>query len=207
MHSNQQLIDHLIASGVLRSLSLINAFKKCDRIDFVPEEFRPYAYEDRPLPISNGQTISQPYTVAIMLELLQPHSGDKVLDIGSGSGWTTALLATTVGESGFVEGIDIIPSLVEYGKENLQTAGIYNASISLIDSQILGKPGRRYDRILVSASAPEMPRALFDQLKSGGTLVIPVQNSIWRLTKHEDETFDAYELPGFVFVPLIGSKT
>lgn len=203
MYSNKQLIDHLIVSGVLRSLSLIDAFKKCDRIDFVPEEFRPYAYEDRPLPISNAQTISQPYTVAIMLELLQPNKGDKVLDIGSGSGWTTALLATAVGESGIVEAVEIVPSLVEYGRKNLQRAGIYNASISLIDPQTLGKPGQRYDRILVSASAPEMPRALFDQLKSGGTLVIPVQNSIWRIIKQEDGTFDSYELPGFVFVPLI----
>lgn len=203
MYSNEQLIDHLIASGVLRSPFLIDAFKKCNRIDFVPEEFRPYAYEDRPLPIEKAQTISQPYTVAVMLELLAPRIGDKILDIGSGSGWTTALLSTLVGESGSVEGIEIVPSLVEYGKENLQRANIHNASISLSDPQTLGKPGQRYDRILVSASAPEMPFTLFDQLKSGGTLVIPVQNSIWRILKQEDGTLDAYELPGFVFVPLI----
>jgi protein-L-isoaspartate(D-aspartate) O-methyltransferase len=203
MDSNQQLIDHLISKGVLRSPSLIHAFQKCDRALFVPYEFRPYAYEDRPLPISNAQTISQPYTVAIMLELLQPHIGDKVLDIGSGSGWTTALLATAVGTSGFVEGIEIIPSLVEYGKNNVQKADIRNAEITLSDPSILGKPGEMYERILVSASAPEMPKALFNQLKAGGRLVIPVENSIWRITKYEDGTFDAYEFPGFQFVPLI----
>lgn len=203
MENNKQLIDHLIRTSVLRSPSLIDAFQKCDRALFVPDEFRPYAYEDRPLPISNAQTISQPYTVAIMLELLEPHSGDTILDIGSGSGWTTALLATAVGPSGFVEGIEIVPSLVNYGKNNLQKANIRNANISLTDSEIPGKPGEMYERILVSASAPEMPKQLFDQLKAGGRLVIPVKNSIWSITKYEDKTFDAYEFPGFQFVPLI----
>lgn len=203
MQSNSQLIERLISAGVLRSPSLIDAFIKCDRALFVPDGFRQYAYEDRPLPISNAQTISQPYTVAIMLELLQPHRGDKVLDIGSGSGWTTALLATAVGTSGFVQGVEIIPSLVEYGKNNVAKTDIQNADIELSDPTILGKPGEMYERILVSASAPKMPDILFNQLKAGGRLVVPVENSIWSITKYEDETIDAYEFPGFQFVPLI----
>lgn len=203
MQSNTQLIERLISAGILRSPSLIDAFIKCDRALFVPDEYRQYAYEDRPLPISNAQTISQPYTVAIMLELLQPHSGDKVLDIGSGSGWTSALLATAVGMSGFVQGVEIVPSLVEYGKKNVEKAGIRNVDIELSDPTILGKPGEMFDRILVSASAPKMPKMLFNQLKAGGKLVVPVENSIWSITKYEDESIDAYELPGFQFVPLI----
>lgn len=203
MSGNEQLINHLVASGVLRSPSLINAFHLCDRILFIPEELYAYAYEDRPLPIGKAQTISQPYTVAIMLELLHPRIGDTVLDIGSGSGWTTALLATAVGPEGFVEGVEIIPHLVEYGRESLKKAKIDNAAITLSPPSVLGKPGKLYDRILVSASAPEMPRILFDQLKVGGVLVIPVKNSIWRITKNEDGTFATYELPGFRFVPLI----
>lgn len=203
MQSNKELIEHLIGAGVLRSPAIVDAFKQCDRALFVPSEFRPYAYEDRPLPIGKAQTISQPYTVAIMIELLQPRIGDTILDIGSGSGWTTALLSTLAGESGFVEGIEIIPSLVEYGKNNLQKANIRNAKITLGDPSSLGKTGKLYDRILVSASAPEMPKALFDQLKPGGKLVIPVENSIWRIARYEDGTIDAYELPGFQFVPLI----
>lgn len=203
MYGNEHLIRHLVHTGALRSDSLINAFKRCDRIRFIPEELSPFAYDDAPLPIGRGQTISQPYTVAVMLELLHPRIGDKVLDIGSGSGWTTALLASAVGTSGEVEGVEIIPSLVEYGRENLQRAGIGNASISLSDPSALGKPGKLFDRILVSASAPEMPTELFDQLKSGGILVIPVQKSIWRIIKKEDGTCDFYELPGFQFVPLI----
>lgn len=203
MDGNQQLINHLIGSGALRSPSLIDAFQQCDRLLFIPEELYPDAYEDRPLPIGKGQTISQPYTVAIMLELLHPQPGEKILDIGSGSGWTTALLAAAVGTEGFVEGIEIIPHLVEYGRESLHKARITNASIASADPLSLGRAGEVYDRILVSASAPEMPSELFDQLKPEGTLVIPVRNSIWRVTKEADGSITRYELPGFVFVPLI----
>lgn len=203
MHTNQQLIDHLIRSGVLRSPSLIDAFKQCDRILFVPEELHTEAYGDYPLQIGAGQTISQPYTVAIMLEMLHPRAGDKILDIGSGSGWTTALLATAIGENGFVEGIERVSYLVEYGRKNLKKMHITNASIELAESSVLGKPGNRYDRILISASAPHMPLPLFDQLKPDGILVIPVGNSIWRITKDQTGKISTYELPGFVFVPLI----
>lgn len=203
MHTNQQLIDHLITSGVLRSPTLIQAFEICDRILFIPGELHAEAYGDYPLQIGAGQTISQPYTVAIMLEMLHPRAGDKVLDIGSGSGWTTALLATAVGESGFVEGIERVASLVEYGRRSLNRAHIRNAVIDLADPSVLGKPDHRYDRILVSASALDMPTELFDQLKPGGILVIPVEDSIWRVTKDQTGKIDLYELPGFRFVPLI----
>lgn len=203
MQNNEQLIHHLMETGVLLSPNLINAFRKCDRILFVPQELHPYAYMDRPLPIGVSQTISQPYTVAVMLELLNPMVGNRVLDIGSGSGWTTALLATAVGKSGFVEGVEIIPSLVKYGNTNLMKANIDNASITLAHPSILGKPVEMFDRILVSASAAEMPVALLDQLKPNGVLVIPIENSIWRITKKEDGTYERYEFPGFVFVPLI----
>lgn len=203
MNGNRQLINHLIDSGVLRSLSLINAFQTCDRILFVPENLRPYAYDDRPLPIGEGQTISQPYTVAVMLELLHPRVGNKILDIGSGSGWTTALLASAVGNDGFVTGMERVAELVEYGRERLIKAKITNASITQADPSALGKPGTQYDRILVSASASDMPKELIEQLKAGGILVIPIGNSIWRITKEEDGRISFYELPGFVFVPLI----
>ncbi len=203
MENNSELIEHLVRSGILRSKKLIGAFERCDRTLFVPDEFRLYAYEDRPLPIMKGQTISQPYTVAVMLELLELSEGNRVLDIGSGSGWTTALLADTVGESGYVKGVEIVPELVTFGQQNLDKAGIKNASILQSEPPILGKPGERFDRILVSASASHMPTELFDQLKNGGKLVIPIQNSIWAVTKYEDGTTSAQELPGFRFVPLI----
>lgn len=203
MDENRLFVDYLIQRGVLRSPSLIDAFLRCDRMLFVPDHLKGGAYGDYPLSIGEGQTISQPTTVAIMLELLAPQEGNRILDIGSGSGWTTALLASAVGDNGYVEGMERIKSLVEFGRENLRKAGIANASIEPSDTAALGKPGRQYDRILVSASAPVMPSELFDQLKPDGSLVIPVHNSLWHFTKNAEGAIDAYELPGFRFVPLI----
>lgn len=178
MKTHQELIDFLIASGRLYSPNLIKAFHRHNRILFVPQELQSETYGHYPLSIGMGQTISQPTTVAIMLEILHPVAGDRVLDIGSGSGWTTALLACAVEPNGFVEGVERIPSLVEYGKKSLQKAGVTNASIEFANPSVLGKPGHLYDRILVSASANDIPSLLLDQLKDGGTLVAPVGHSI-----------------------------
>ncbi|MFA6188414.1 MAG: protein-L-isoaspartate O-methyltransferase [Sulfuricurvum sp.] len=206
MHSNQELVDYMIAAGVLYTPALIIAFRRCDRMLFVPEELYTETYGDYPLSIGMGQTISQPTTVAIMLELLHPQAGNRVLDIGSGSGWTTALLASIVGDEGFVEGIERIPSLVEYGRNSLTRAHVHNASIEFADPHILGKPGHLYDRILVSASADEMPNSLLAQLKPGGIMVIPILESVWRIKKDADGKIHNDELPGFRFVPLITSN-
>ncbi len=203
MSENQHLIEHLISTGVLYSPSLIKAFQECDRLKFVPEALASFAYADHPLPIGEGQTISQPSTVAIMLELLEPQRGNHIFDIGSGSGWTTALLAKTVGNEGVVEGIERIPFLIGYSRQKLHQLHINNASIELANPAYLGKKGCLYDRILVSASASRMPEALFEQLKQGGILVVPVENSLWRITKQQDGAIDSYECAGFSFVPLI----
>ncbi|MDD5211681.1 MAG: L-isoaspartyl protein carboxyl methyltransferase [Sulfuricurvum sp.] len=206
MKTHLELIDFLIASGSLYSSNLIKAFRRHNRNIFVPQELQSETYGDYPLSIGMGQTISQPTTVAIMLELLQPVAGNRVLDIGSGSGWTTALLASAVEPNGFVEGIERIPSLVEYGKSSLHKAGIINASIEFASPSALGKPGHLYDRILVSASADKLPSLLLDQLKNEGTLVLPIGHSIWRITKGLDGKLTLYEFPGFRFVPLIASE-
>lgn len=203
MQTHQKLIDSMIASGVLYSPRLIKAFHRCNRMYFVPDELQSETYGDYPLSIGMGQTISQPTTVAIMLELLRPQSGHKVLDIGSGSGWTTALLALAVEPNGFVEGLERVPSLVEYGRNSLKRVRITNASIDFADPDALGKPGHHYDRILVSASADKLPKILLEQLNSGGILVIPILGSIWRFIKKENKEITSQELPGFRFVPLI----
>lgn len=203
MSDNRRFVDYLSEQGVLHTPALIDAFLRCDRILFVPEALRNEAYGDYPLQIGSGQTISQPSTVAIMLEMLSPKPGEKVLDIGSGSGWTTALLASAVGEKGYVEGVERLETLVEYARANLRKAGIQNASIEHTQTSEPGKPGHRYDRILVSASAAHMPRKLLDQLNPEGVLVIPVRESLWRIARHADGTVDAFEFPGFRFVPLI----
>jgi len=203
--NNETLIAGMIASGVLRTPELVEAFRKIDRKAFVPEGFGETIYVDAPLPIGEGQTISQPSTVAFMLELLGAKKGDRVLDIGSGSGWTAALLGTIVGPEGEVTGLERQKALVERGRSNIAPFGFENVRIEAA-GDTLGKPGETFDRILVSASAPEIPRQLFTQLKSGGVLVIPVQNSIYRFTKLSGSEIRQEEFPGFVFVPLIYEK-
>lgn len=200
--SNESLVDFMIKEGVLHTPSVIDAFRFTDRTVFVPEETASEQYGDYPLPIGGGQTISQPSTVAIMLELLGAQSGDKVLDIGSGSGYTTALLSHIVGENGSVVGIDRVDSLVEYGKKRLEILGIKNAKIEKAGNK-LGKPDEHFDRILVSAAAEEFPKSLIYQLNIGGVAVVPVGNNIIRAVKKQGGEADLESIYGFRFVPLI----
>ncbi len=202
MKSNKELIRSMQNSGVLRTPRIIKAFEKIDRKYFVPEGFEETIYVDAPLPIGKGQTISQPTTVAFMLEWLDAKEGDRVLDIGSGSGWTAALLSEIVGENGEVIGMDRVDELVEVGQKNLAQFGFKHSYIEKAGEK-LGKPGKEFDGILVSASAPEIPSELLEQLKIGGTAVIPVQYSIFKFKKLSNTEVQKDEYPGFVFVPLI----
>ncbi len=203
MNSLNELIESMIFSGVLKSPKIIDAFKIIDRKYFIPKEHLDKTYIDAPLPIGKDQTISQPSTVAFMLELLNPNVGDKVLDIGSGSGWTTALLCQIVGDSGSVIGVERVDELVKKGSYNLSKFKfLKNCKIQKADQQ-LGITGETFDKILVSASADKVPNELFKQLKTGGTLVIPIKNSIFKFIKTTNDEIKVQEFPGFVFVPLI----
>lgn len=196
------LIAQLKDRGALRTPRLIRCFESIDRKDFVPDGEKGAAYGDFPLPIGFGQTISQPYTVAFMLELLGAGEGDRVLDIGSGSGWTTAILACVVGAGGSVTGLERVEELVRFGNQNLAKYDLPQAEICPAGVE-LGMPGEQFDRILVSASAARFPKELIDQLAPGGVLVIPVEYSIFRVEKLEEGEVVYDEYPGFVFVPLI----
>ncbi len=203
MKNMQALVNAMISSDMLRSPQIIDAFRVVDRKYFVPDSFSKHIYVDAPLPIGNNQTISQPSTVAFMLEHLDVHYGDKVLDIGSGSGWTTALLCNIVGKEGSVTGLERVEALVEQGKKNLSPFNLYSHCHIKKAGEHLGLPGEQFDRILVSASADQIPEELFSQLNVGGTLVIPVGNSIFKFKKISDTYIDREEFYGFVFVPLI----
>lgn len=204
MQTNEELVQHLIDTGVLRTKRIIDAFRAIDRKDFVPQDLQAGKYVDRPLPIPAGMTISQPTTVAFMLELLQPHPGEKILDVGSGSGWTTALLAELTGENGEVYGVEIVPELVKFGQKNLNSYEYSWATIR--KSKAMGLPEHApYDRVLVSASADRIPEELVDQMRDGGVMVCPVRESIWLIEK-EDDSIRKKEFPGFRFVPLMNDR-
>lgn len=203
MKKMDELVDAMISSGMLRSPLIIDAFRTIDRKYFVPESYIDETYIDAPLPIGNYQTISQPSTVAFMLEKLDPKDGNRVLDIGSGSGWTTALLCYMVGDKGSVTGVERIESLVEQGKNNLSKFRFNSHCHIERAGDKLGIPGEKFDRILVSASADDTPEELFRQLKIGGILVIPIRESIFKFTKISETEIKKEEFYGFVFVPLI----
>jgi protein-L-isoaspartate(D-aspartate) O-methyltransferase len=159
------------------------AFDATPRRDFLPRGVRRRASYDGPLAIAAGQTNSQPRTVADMLRLLDLRPGQKVLDVGAGSGWTTALLAHLVGPTGSVLGVELEPELVRFGAANLARTGRPWASIRSATPEVLGDPaGAPYDRILVSAAPDELPTALVDQLGDDAVMVIPVAGTMLRIT-------------------------
>lgn len=201
--SNHELVAYLVHVGALKTPVLIDAFHSIDRADFIRPESREMAYKDYPIPIGLGQTISQPYTVAFMLELLQPHIGEKILDVGSGSGWTTALLAKAVGPRGEVVGVEVVPELVAYGRKNLKKYKLDNARIEFAGLLIGWQENAPFDKILVSAAGEDVPERLVSQVAGGGTMVIPVQSAILRIHKNKDGKLRTETYEGFSFVPLI----
>ena len=207
------LIDELIQSKYLKSPEIINAFRKIKREDFLLPGDEDQAEVNAPLSIGFSQTISQPLTVAFMLELLQAKPDDKVLDVGSGSGWTCALLAEIVGESGKVYGIERIRELKEFAKKNIKKYNFIDKGIA----QIFCSDGYKglpefapFDKIIVAAAAEETPKKLLKQLKVGGRMVLPVgrqyeSQDIVVIDKVGEDKFEEKRFPGFVFVPLVKS--
>lgn len=203
----EELIKELIDQGYLKSPSIIEAFYKIRRRDFLPPDLKEDEAVNAPLPIGQGQTISQPLTVAFMLELLQPKEGDKILDVGSGSGWQTAMLAQIVGFQGKVFGIERISELKEFGEKNAQKYNLDNIEFICGDGSQGLPPKAPFDKIIVAAATQEIPQALLDQLKIGGRLVIPIGGrwlqDIILVEKEGEDKYKETRYPGFAFVPLI----
>jgi len=178
------------------------AFELVPREGFLPLRERRRATHDGPLPIGEGQTNSQPRTVEAMLRLLEVGPGHRVLDVGSGSGWTTALLAHLVGPEGQVLGVELEPSLVQFGTANLAATHQPWARIVAATPGVLGAPDHApYDRILVSAQPTTLPQQLVDQLGDGGRLVIPVGGTMTLVTRNGDEVSESHH-GSYRFVPL-----
>ena len=205
----RQLVEYLRGSGAVHNPAVANAFMKVRRESFVPEAYAEYAYADNAMPNEMGQTVSQPSTIAVMLELLEAGEGMNVLEIGSGSGYVLALLSHIAGENGKVIGIEYLHELAEKSRENLAKEKIANVEVHEGDGSKGVEAGQPYDRILVSAACPFIPKPLFDQLKEGGRIVAPVGDkhtqTLQTMKKVKGKPLKEEYMGGyFVFVPLHG---
>ena len=202
--ARDRMVDTQIASRGVTDIRVLAAMRKVPRHLFIPGPARESAYSDYPLPIGHGQTISQPYIVAVMTSLLALREEDRVLEIGAGSGYQAAILGTIARE---VVSIERIPAVAELARENLAGAGLRNVRVIVGDGTNGYADGAPYDAIIVTAATPAVPAPLVTQLAEGGRLVAPVGSrdiqELVRLTKRGGqvtrETFG-----GVVFVPLIG---
>ncbi len=224
----ENLINSLVKDGYLKTPKIIEAFKQIDRVDFVLEEYKADAYINAPLPIGFGQTISQPLTVAFMIELLQPKTSEKILEIGSGSGWQTAMLAYCIsnaqtntdenlgknaGENQPAQGqskvvaVERILELKEMAQKNVAKHGfIEKGSVEIVlgDGSKGYKNEAPYDKIIAAAAAEgDVPALWKKQLKIGGRIVAPVGESIIVIDKISKMKYIKKEYFGFSFVPLI----
>ena len=182
---------------------IADAFQAMPRRNFLPADVIDHAALDAPLPIGFDQSNSQPSTVNMMLQWLDVEPGQKILDLGSGSGWTTALLSHLAGLKGEVIAVEKIPELLRFGHDNCQRLGVKNITFHRAGKEYGWPADAPYDRILVSAAAQELPHELLDQLAPDGRLVIPVRDSVLVIDKTPDGHILQNKHPGFVFVPLV----
>jgi protein-L-isoaspartate(D-aspartate) O-methyltransferase len=213
----EKLIENLIKQDILRTPKVIQAMRAVPRTKFLPLDMVDYASVDTPLPIGAGQTISAPHMVSIMNEALQLEVGNKVLEVGAGSGWHAATTAEIVApkeaprsEWGHVYTVEIVQALAENARRNILNAG-YGDRVTILNADgSKGFPEKApYDRIVVTAAAPKVPKPLVDQLKVNGKLLVPVGSAtlfqtLLKITKLADGKIVEENLGGVAFVPLTG---
>jgi len=202
----RRLVELLKREGRIKSKSVEDAFLKIPRENFVPESVKHFAYADTPLEIGTGQTISAPHMVAIMCEALDIKENQKILEIGAGSGYHSAIVSQLVGKNGQVYTVERYSNLAEFAKNNLKKTKIENVIVEVGDGSLGLKQYSPYDRIYVTCAAPDIPQPLIDQLIDGGKLLIPVGRMFSKLISIEKEKGKIKErdLGGCSFVPLIG---
>lgn len=204
-----ELVEKDIAGAGILNEDVLRAMRTVPRHEFVPPDYLDQAYEDHPLPIGYGQTISQPYVVAWMTDLLELQPGEKVLEIGTGSGYQAAVLA----ELGYLDiyTIEIVPELADGATERLKELGYDEVHIKQGDGYYGWSEHAPFDAIIVTAAPDHLPAPLVEQLAEGGRIVIPIGpqgwfQSLWRFVKEEGE-LTAYNMGGVSFVPFTGPGT
>ena len=202
------MVEQQIAARGVRSKPVLDAMRRVPREVFVPEHLRELAYNDAPLSIGEGQTISQPYVVALMVEALDLNGGEKVLEIGTGSGYAAAVLAEIAARVYTIERID---PLAQKARTTLSENGYDNVQVIQGDGTLGWSDQAPYDAIVVTAGGPQVPESLKHQLKTGGRLVIPVgrdmhNQELIRVTRVSQSEFRTEDLEYVRFVPLIGEQ-
>jgi protein-L-isoaspartate(D-aspartate) O-methyltransferase len=202
----KQLVEKLKRENRIITYEVEKAFLETPREYYIADHLKSYAYIDTPLEIGSGQTISAPHMVAIMCEELDLKKEQKVLEIGSGSGYHAAIVSNIVGDKGHVYTIERIQNLAEKAEQNLKKAGIINVTVSINDGSIGLIETAPYDRIYVTCAAPKIPPPLIEQLRDPGKLLIPLGQTFCRLELVEKKHGNIFkkDLGGCAFVPLIG---
>lgn len=207
LDENDKLIENIKSFGYLKTKNIEEALRKYKREFFVPEDLKREAYRDFPLSIGFNQTISQPSTVVAMTEALEVKTGDKILEVGTGSGWQSAILSFLVGDSGKVYTTEIVKELAEFARNNLKKLGIKNVEVFVKDEYKGLEEKAPFDKIMVTAAAPDVPKPLLEQLKEDGIMVVPVGNlylqDMFVIKKLKDRV-EKKSIGSFMFVPLRG---
>lgn len=204
----EQMVETQIAARGVRDPWVLHAMRTVPREGFVPMSMRESAYDDEPLPIGEGQTISQPYVVAVMTEAVQPKPGNRVLEIGTGSGYAAAVLATIVAE---VYTVERLVRLADSARRHLADLGYRNVHVLHGDGSLGWPEHAPFDAVIVTAGGPRVPEALLDQLAVGGRLIMPVGpiqrfQRLVRVVRAPDGKYDYQDLEEVAFVPLIGQQ-
>jgi protein-L-isoaspartate(D-aspartate) O-methyltransferase len=201
---NEEMIDYLKNSGYLRTPRIIEAFRFVKRRSFVPKELMDQAYGDFPLPTIGDSTISQPSTVAVMVEELSPKIGERILEIGSGSGYNACIMAFCVGKRGKIITLEIDKAVSDFAKSNIQRTGLNNIEVINRDGSDGYRGLSQYNKIVYTAAVQEVPETVFEQLKINGRLLAPIGYGTQILTSFEkvsSTNFIRRELGSFLFVP------